>query len=237
MHLFFFGHKLIKHNSHLEQHESLYFLDNYTSTELDVGEKEGRLSRQRILSRKAFLLLTSTNDFASLAALVKGNDLNLLVSGSALQTANHLTKDGELVKRQLAIEDGVWILTALYQAALETLNERHGLLHLAQLADLGIERLVVDGDAQRIKGFAHKVNVLFLPGGVLLGSEDGKLLGLTGVKGQVFALGKTLGEVGLGRQDVGGCATDIGLGGRSLRRGLWYLRELGIVNSLGLNEC
>lgn len=201
----------------------------------DIDKLEGRGSRHGILAGQTLTLLTSANNLTSLATLINSNDLNLLETGGALQTTHHLGKNGELIEGKLAIEDSGGGLASVDQTALQVLNEGHGLLHLTELADLCVELLVVEGEAQRVEGIADQVNVLLLPIGVLLGNKDGKLLGLARVEGNGLALGKLLGEVGLRAHDVACGTTDVVLSGGQLGRGLWHDRELGVVNRLGLN--
>ena len=202
---------------------------------LDVDKLERRGSRHGILARQTLTLLTSANNLTSLATLINSDDLNLLEAGGALQTAHHLRQNSELIEGKLAIEDSGGGLASIDQTALQVLNEGHGLLHLTELADLCVELLVVEGEVQGVEGLAHQINVLLLPVGVLLGNEDGKLLGLAGVEGNGLALGELLGEVGLGTHDVACSTTDVVLSGGQLGRGLWHGRELGEVNRLGLN--
>lgn len=201
----------------------------------DIDKLEGRGSRHGILAGQTLTLLTSANNLTCLATLINSNDLNLLETGGALQTTHHFGKNGELIERKLAIEDSGGGLASVDQTPLQVLNEGHGLLHLTELADLCVELLVVEGEAQRVEGIADQVNVLLLPIGVLLGNKDGKLLGLARVEGNGLALGKLLGEVGLRAHDVACGTTDIVLSGGQLGRGLWHDRELGVVNRLGLN--
>lgn len=196
----FSKHKLIKHDSLIDTGNN-NFICPWTVPLLNVGERESRLSRDGVLSRKTLLLLTSTNNLTSLATLLNGNNLNLLVASRALQATNKLRKNIELVEGKLAVEDSIRGLTALNQATLKTLDEGHSLLHLTELADLAVKFLIVDGDVERIEGIANKIDVLLLPDRVLLSGIDGNLLGLTGVESNVLALGQTLGEVGLGRKN------------------------------------
>lgn len=201
---------------------------------LDVAEDEGRVAGHSVLGLKALLLLAGANNLTSFATLLNGDDLNLLVSSGTLQTTNHLSKYSEFIEGQLALKDVLGGLTALNQTALQALDEGHGLLHLTQLANLGIKLLVVDRDIQGIESLTHEVDILLLPSGILLGGEDSELLRLAGVESRGLALGQLLGEVALGRQDAGSSAANVGLGGRELVRGLRYFGEFGEVNSLGL---
>lgn len=139
-----------------------------------------------------------------------------------------------LVEGQLAVEDGLGRLAARDQAALQVLNEGHRLLHLATLADLSVELLIVDGDGQTVEVLIDQVNVLLLPGRELLGVEDRQLLRLARVEVRGFALGQALGELALGRQNAGGGAADIVLGSSELQLRLGNCGELGKVNGLGL---
>ena len=216
-----------------------FIFSNMTSSHgylLDIGELEGGLSRDRVFSGQTLTLLTRADNLTSLATLIDSNDINLLEASSALETNDHVAQSGELVEGKLTLEDVLRGLATVYKAALQGLNEGHGLLHLTELADLGVQVLVVEGDTQGVEGVAHQVNVLLLPSGELFGNEDSKLLGLAGVKASGLALGELLGEVGLGTHDVAGSATDVVLGSGQLGRGLGNNGEASEVNGLGLLE-
>lgn len=210
---------------------------------VNVGKGKGGLARHSVLGAQALPNLTSANDLAvlanannltRLAALVDSNQLNLLVTGSTLQTAYHLGENLLLIEGQLAVEDGLGRLAARDQAALQVLNKGHGLLHLATLADLGIKLLVVDGDGQTVEVLVHQINVLLLPGREFLGVEDSQLLRLPRVEVRGLALGQALGELALGGQNAGGGAADIVLGSSELQLRLGNCGELGKVNGVGL---
>lgn len=178
---------------------------------------EGGLTRDGVLGGETLLLFTGANDLTGLATLIDSDDLNHLAACGLLQVDEHLLEDGELIERQLPAEDGLWLLAALDKTSLQGLDERHSLLHLTHLAHLGVQLLVVDGEVETIEGLADQIDVLLLPRGVLLGSVDCELLGLTGVVASALALGSLLGELSLSRGDARGSGPDIGADGCQLR--------------------
>lgn len=171
---------------------------------LHVNEAKCRLTRNGILSLQALSLLTRADNLTGLATLINSNNLNLLRARRLLQVHGHLLQHLELIERQFSVKDGLGSLLGRDQTLLEILNEWHSLLHFTKLANLGVKVFVVDRDAYGVKSFADEVNVLFLPGGELLGCEDRDLLGLSWVEVCALALGKLADEVGLRREDVGG---------------------------------
>lgn len=201
---------------------------------LNVGKSKGRVSRDGVLSLQTLSLLAGTQHVTGLTTLVDSDDLELLAARRTLQTTPHLLEGSELVKGQFPSEHGVRGLLALDQTLLQALDERHGLLHLTQLADLGVQLLVVEGEAEGVEGLADQVDVLLLPLGVLLRGEDGDLLGLARVEGAGLTLGQLLGEVGLGGGDAGGGVADVARCGQQLRGRLGDLGEAGEVDGLGL---
>lgn len=157
---------------------------------------EGWLSRNGIFSLQTFSPLAGAEDFSGLATFVDGDDLDLLATCRLLQAANHLFQDGKLVERQLAFENGLWGLLALDQTPLQVLHKRHCLLHLAHLANLGVEFLVVNGEVHSVEELADKVDVLLLPGRILLRRIDGEFLRFAWVEAGGLSFRELLGKVG-----------------------------------------
>ena len=201
---------------------------------LDIRKLARRLSRHGSLCLQTLALLPRAKHIARLAALVNSDDLDLLGARRLGQDAAHLGEHIELVERQLALEDGVGLLLGHDETLLERLHERHRLLHLAELADLGVQALVVDRQVDLVKGLAHQVDVLLLPGGVLLGGVDRQALGLARVECRGLALAELLGEVRFERGDVGGCGAHVAVRCRQLRRRLRDVGEAGEVDRFGL---
>lgn len=142
-----------------------------------------------------------------------------------------------LVKRQLALEHRLGRF-AVPEPLLEGLHERHRLLHLAHLADPGIELLVRDPlrVGLRVPDLLQQLNVLCLPRREGLGHEDGELLGLLGVEVALPALGHLLELRGLGRVDVGGRLPDVFARGRQSRVRGRHLGPCGELDRLRLAE-
>lgn len=202
---------------------------------LNIGKVERRLTGNGILSLQSLPLLTSTHNLTSLTTLINSNNLQLLGASNALNSRNHLAEDSEFIERQLTVEDSLGDFLVDNETLLESLDEGHGLLHLAELADLGVQLLVVEGDADSVESFTHKVDVLLLPDGELLGRIDAELLGLAGVEGSLLALGELLHEVGLRGGDAGGGRAGVVKGCGQLEGELGDLGEAGVVDGRGLD--
>lgn len=139
-----------------------------------VLKQVARRAGYRILSNGAghINLLSIVREVLALLGALLGNDNgDLLEARRALEAGDHVQQNLLLVEGELALQDDRRVLPGL-QALLELHHEWHGFLHLAHLADLAVELLLVcDGVGGGVPVLAQQVDVLLLPGGELLGCE------------------------------------------------------------------
>jgi hypothetical protein len=130
--------------------------------------------------------IIGTDNFALTTS--DSNQFNrLTLQDGLLESWNHFTESGTLIKRQSPSEHLLGSLLATLNRLLQLLNKWHGLLRFAHLTDLGRELLYVD-DLEVIEALTDQVDILGLPFGEGCGGVDRELLGLLRIECNILTL-------------------------------------------------